>query len=187
MQNLHIKVLTGVLTLGLVGCGDTATLPVDSGYGPNPVLPAPNKTLIPTVHIAKATGWPEGVRPVAAPGFQVRAFASDLEHPRWLHVLPNGDVLVAESDAPPKPEGNGGIRDWIAKKIMAKAGSGGQSANRITLLRDSDGDGTPEVRTTFLEGLNSPFGMALVGNQLYVANTDALLRFPYQEGATRID
>lgn len=187
MQNLHIKVLTGVLTLGLVGCGDTATLPVDSGYGPNPVLPAPNKTLIPTVHIAKATGWPEGVRPVAAPGFQVRAFASDLEHPRWLHVLPNGDVLVAESDAPPKPEGNGGIRDWIAKKIMAKAGSGGQSANRITLLRDSDGDGTPEVRTTFLEGLNSPFGMALVGNQLYVANTDALLRFPYQECATRID
>ncbi|HBB78334.1 MAG TPA: sorbosone dehydrogenase, partial [Pseudomonas sp.] len=169
------------------GCSETAKLPVDSGYGPNPVLVEPNRTLIPTVNIAKAVGWPAGTRPVTAPGLQVQAFARDLDHPRWLHVLPNGDVLVAESDAPAKPEGNRGIRGWVMKKVMARAGSGGQSANRITLLRDEDGDGTPEVRTTFLEGLNSPFGMALVDDQLYIANTDALLRFPYEEGATRID
>jgi len=186
MQSRHTILFTGILVLGLAGCGDVATLPVGSGYGPNPVLPEPNKTLLPTIHIAKATGWPEGLRPTAAPGLQVQAFAIDLDHPRWLYVLPNGDVLVAESDAPPKPEGQG-IRGWIMKKVMARAGSGGQSANRITLLRDEDGDGKPEVRTAFLEGLHSPFGMALVDDQLYVANTDALLRFPYARGATRID
>lgn len=175
------------LLLILAGCGDTATVPVESGYGPDPVLPEPNKTLIPTVNIAKATGWPEGAKPQAAPGLEVEAFARDLDHPRWLYVLPNGDVLVAESGAPAKPEGNKGLRGWITKKVMARAGSGGERANRITLLRDSDGDGTPEERRVFLEGLNSPFGMALVGDQLYVANTDALVRFPYEEGATRID
>ena len=175
------------MLLGLTGCGDTATVSVESGYGPDPVLPEPNKTLIPTVNIAKATGWPEGAKPQAAPGLEVEAFARDLDHPRWLYVLPNGDVLVAESGAPAKPEGNKGLRGWITKKVMARAGSGGQSANRITLLRDADGDGAPEERTAFLEGLNSPFGMALVGDQLYVANTDALVRFPYEEGATRID
>ncbi len=187
MQRHHAHLTLGILLLGVAGCSETAKLPVDSGYGPNPVLVEPNRTLIPTVNIAKAVGWPAGTRPVAAPGLQVQAFARDLDHPRWLHVLPNGDVLVAESDAPAKPEGNRGIRGWVMKKVMARAGSGGQSANRITLLRDEDGDGTPEVRTTFLEGLNSPFGMALVDDQLYIANTDALLRFPYEEGATRID
>ncbi|MBA1277079.1 PQQ-dependent sugar dehydrogenase [Stutzerimonas stutzeri] len=175
------------LLLILAGCGDTATVPVESGYGPDPVLPEPNESLIPTVKIAKATGWPDGAKPQAAAGLQVEAFARDLDHPRWLYVLPNGDVLVAESDAPAKPGGNKGLRGWITKKVMALAGSGGQSANRITLLRDADGDGTPEKRSVFLEGLNSPFGMALVGDQLYVANTDALVRFPYEEGATRID
>lgn len=186
MQRHHAYLPLGILLLGLAGCSETAKLPVDSDYGPKPVLAEPNKTLLPTVNIAKAVGWPAGARPVAAPGLQVQAFARDLDHPRWLYVLPNGDVLVAESDAPPKPEGQG-IRGWIMKKVMARAGSGGQSANRITLLRDEDGDGTPEVRTAFLEGLNSPFGMALIDNQLYVANTDALVRFPYEEGATRID
>lgn len=175
------------LLLILAGCGDTATVSVESGYGPDPALPEPNKTLIPTVKIAKATGWPDGAKPQVAPGLEVEAFARDLDHPRWLYVLPNGDVLVAESDAPAKPGGNKGLRGWITKKVMARAGSGGESANRVTLLRDSDGDGTPEERRVFLEGLNSPFGMALVGDQLYVANTDALVRFPYQEGATRID
>ncbi|WP_423836454.1 PQQ-dependent sugar dehydrogenase [Stutzerimonas stutzeri] len=173
--------------LGLAGCGDTATVPVDTGYGPEPTLPQLRESLIPTVNIAKATGWPDGAKPQAAPGLQVEAFARDLDHPRWLYVLPNGDVLVAESDAPPKPEGNKGLRGWVMKKVMARAGSGGQSANRITLLRDADGDGAPEERTAFLEGLNSPFGMALVGDQLYVANTDALVRYPYEEGTTRID
>jgi len=173
--------------LGLAGCGDTATLPVEAGYGPAPALPEPDKSLIPTVNIAEATGWPAGRSPQAAPGLQVQAFAGDLDHPRWLYVLPNGDVLVAESNAPAKPEGGQGLRGWIMKKVMARAGSGGKSANRITLLRDSDGDGTLEDRSVFLEGLNSPFGMALIGDQLYVANTDALVRFPYKQGATRID
>jgi glucose/arabinose dehydrogenase len=186
MQRHYASLLAASLTLILTGCGDTANLPVQSGYGPDPALPEPNKSLIPTVNIAKATGWPAGAKPRATPGFRVEAFARNLDHPRWLHVLPNGDVLVAESDAPPKPE-SGGIRGWIMKKVMARAGSGGESANRITLLRDKDGDGTPEQRTVFLEGLNSPFGMALVGDQLYVANTDALVRFTYEEGATRIE
>ncbi|MCQ4258554.1 PQQ-dependent sugar dehydrogenase [Stutzerimonas stutzeri] len=177
---------TGTFILILAGCGDTATLPVEAGYGPNPELPAPKTSLVPTVNIAEATGWPDGQQPHAAQGFQVQAFARDLDHPRWLHVLPNGDVLVAESDAPPKPEGQG-IRGWIMKKVMARAGSGVKSANRIMLLRDSDGDGTLEYRKVFLDGLNSPFGMALVGDQLYVANTDALMRFPYEEGTTRIE
>lgn len=188
MRRHHAHPLAAtVFLLALAGCGDTATLPVGSGYGPNPVLPEPNPTLIPTVHVAEAIGWPEGAKPVAAPGLQAHAFADKLAHPRWLYVLPNGDVLVAESDAPPKPEGSQGLRSRIAKIIMARAGSGGESANRITLLRDADGDGTPETRSILLDGLNSPFGMALVGDQLYVANTDALLRFPYTEGATRIE
>ncbi len=186
MQNLPACLTTGTFILTLAGCGDTATLPVEAGYGPNPELPAPKTSLVPTVNIAEATGWPDGQQPHAAQGFQVQAFARDLDHPRWLHVLPNGDVLVAESDAPPKPEGQG-IRGWIMKKVMARAGSGVKSANRITLLRDSDGDGTLEDRTVFLDGLNSPIGMALVGDQLYVANTDALMRFPYEEGTTQIE
>jgi glucose/arabinose dehydrogenase len=173
--------------LGLAGCGDTATLPVEAGYGPAPALPEPNKSLIPTVNIAEATGWPADRSPQAAPGLQVQAFAGNLDHPRWLYVLPNGDVLVAESNAPAKPDDGQGIRGWIMKKVMARAGSGGKSADRITLLRDRDGDGTLEDRSVFLEGLHSPFGMALIGDQLYVANTDALVRFPYKQGATRID
>jgi len=177
----------GPLMLGLAGCGDTATLPVEAGYGPDPALPAPKKSLIPTVNIAPAESWPEGRKPTAAPGLQVELFADALDHPRWLYVLPNGDVLVAESAAPPKPDEDQGLRGWIAEKIMARAGSGGPSANRITLLRDSDGDGTPETRSVFLENLNSPFGMTLVDDQLYVANTDALVRFPYEQGATRIE
>ena len=171
--------------LALTGCSETAKLPVESGYGPAPTLPEPNRTLLPTVHIAPAKGWPQGGKPQAAPGLRVDAFASGLDHPRWLHVLPNGDVLVAESDAPPKEQSQG-LRGWVAKKVMARAGSGGPSANRITLLRDGDGDGVPEQRSVFLDNLNSPFGMALVGNDFYVANTDALLRFPYEQGAIRI-
>lgn len=186
MRSPFAHMATGTLMLSLAGCGDMAKLPAEASYGPDPKLPEPNETLVPTVNIAKAVGWPDGMKPLAVEGLEVHAFARDLDHPRWLYVLPNGDVLVAESDAPPKPDGQG-IRGWIMKKIMARAGSGGKSANRITLLRDSDGDGTLEDRTVFLDGLNSPFGMALVGDQLYIANTDALVRFPYREGITRID
>ena len=175
------------LLLLLGGCGDTAKLPVSEGYGPQPKLPEPKSSLIPTVHIATAVGWPPGRQPSAAAGLQVKAFASGLDHPRTLLTLPNGDVLVAETNAPAKPDDDKGVRGWVMKRAMARAGAGVPSANRISLLRDGDGDGVAEIRTTLLENLNSPFGMALVGDQLYVANTDAIVRFPYREGETRID
>lgn len=173
------------VVLALAGCGETAKLPVDAGIGPEPQLPPPDKRLIPTVNIAPAKGWPEGAGPAAAPGTQVVAFASGLDHPRWLLVLPNGDVLVAESNAPPKPE-NKGVRAWIMKQVMKRAGAGVPSANRITLLRDTDDDGVADHRSVFLEGLNSPFGMALVDQDLYVANTDGVLHFPYMPGQSQI-
>ena len=171
----------------LAGCGEVAQLPVAAGIGPNPALPAPNKTLLPTVNIAPARGWTAGAKPVAPEGTAVSAFASGLDHPRWLYVLPNGDVLVAETNAPPKPEDNKGIRGWVMGLMMKKAGAGVPSANRIMLLRDTDGDGVADTKTVFAENLNSPFGMALVGNDLYVANTDAVVRYAYVPGATRVE
>ena len=178
--------LTSFLLLSLAGCGDLATLPESAGVGPQPVLPPPRPTLIPTVHIAPAKGWPTGATPMAAAGLGVNAYAADLDHPRWLYVLPNGDVLVAESNGPPRPDDGGGIKGWVTKLIMARAGGAVPSANRITLLHDTDGDGIADTRTVFLTGLNSPFGMALVGNDLYVANTDSIMRFPYKVGDTQI-
>ncbi|WP_313005960.1 sorbosone dehydrogenase family protein [Pseudomonas sp.] len=171
---------------GLAACGETSSLQVSDGTGPSPKLPEPNKTLIPTVNIAPAVGWTEGAKPTAVAGTQVAAFAEGLDHPRWLYVLPNGDVLVAETNAPPKPDDSKGIRGWVMKKVMGKAGAGVPSPNRITLLRDADHDGVAETRTVFLQNLNSPFGMTLVGNDLYVADTDRLLRFNYEPGATEI-
>jgi glucose/arabinose dehydrogenase len=170
----------------LAGCGDVATLPESAGVGPRPALPPPSSTLIPTVHIAAAKGWPPGVTPVAAAGLAVNAFAAGLDHPRWIHVLPNGDVLVAESNGPPRPDNARGIKGWVMKLITQRAGGGVPSANRITLLRDADGDGIAETRIVFLSGLNSPFGMALVGSDLYIANTDSIMRFPYKAGDTQI-
>ena len=178
--------LVGAAFLSLTACGEIATLPVSAGTGPNPTLPPPHKTLTPTVNIAPAVGWPSGTTPISAPGTRVTAFASGLDHPRWLLVLPNGDVLVAESNAPAKPEDGQGIKGWLRGRVMKRAGAGVPSANRITLLRDSDGDGVADLRSVLLEGLNSPFGMALVDNELYVANSDAVLRFPYTAGETRI-
>ncbi|MBO1074915.1 PQQ-dependent sugar dehydrogenase [Roseomonas marmotae] len=174
------------LLAALTACGEEAQLPPEAGYGPNPELPAPRATMIPTVNIAPAKGWPEGAMPSPAAGLEVVTFAEGLDHPRWLYVLPNGDVLVAESNAPPKPDDSKGIRGWIMGLVMDRAGAGVPSANRITLLRDADGDGVAETRSVFLEGLNSPFGMALVGDDFYVADTDAVLRFPYKPGDTRI-
>ena len=179
-------VLVIALSGGLAACGETSRLQVSDGTGPSPRLPEPNKTLVPTVNIAPAIGWPQGVKPVAATGTQVAAFAEDLDHPRWLYVLPNGDVLVAETNAPPKPEDGKGIRGWVMKKVMGRAGARVPSANRITLLRDKDHDGVAETRTVFVQNLNSPFGMTLVGNDLYVADTDRLLRFHYESGDTQI-
>jgi glucose/arabinose dehydrogenase len=172
--------------LGLGACAETSRVPESATTGPNPTLPEPVETLIPTVKIAPAKGWPEGVKPKAAAGTQVSAFATGLQHPRWVYVLPNGDVLVAETAAPKRPEEGKGIKAKVMSSYMKKAGSAVPSANRITLFRDADGDGVAEGRHVFLEGLNSPFGMALVGNDLYVANTDAVVRFPYQTGQTSI-
>ena len=184
LKRQHAVVIA--LAAGLAACGESSTLQVADGTGPSPKLPEPNKTLIPTVNIAPAVGWSQGAKPIAAEGLQVSAFAEDLDHPRWLYVLPNGDVLVAETNAPPKPDDSKGVRGWVMEKVMGKAGAGVPSANRITLLRDANHDGIAETRSVFLQNLNSPFGMALVGNDLYVADSDKLLRFPYQAGADSI-
>lgn len=173
-------------SLSLAACGDMATLPVSAGSGLRPTLPPPVQTATTTVNIAPAIGWPTGTKPLAAPGTRVGAFAGGLDHPRWLYVLPNGDVLVAETNAPPKPDDAKGIKGWLTGLVMKRAGAGVASANRITLLRDNDGDGVADFRAVLLDGLNSPFGMALVGSDLYVANSDAVLRFPYVAGDTQI-
>ena len=184
------RCLAGALCLGLLGglaaCGDTATLAPAQGMGATPTLPEPKTRLIPTVTTAPAQGWPDGTMPTAVAGLAVTALARDLDHPRWVYVLPNGDVLVAESNKPPKAEKSFSLRSWVMGVVMKRAGAGVPSANRITLLRDADGDGVAETRSVFLEGLFSPFGMALVGNNLYVANADAIVRFPYATGQTRI-
>ena len=181
------RLSAGALILLLAACGDKSTLPVGADVGLNPTIKAPVRSTIPTVDIAPAKGWLDGGKPVAAAGLAVNAFATGLDHPRWLHVLPNGDVLVAETNAPERPDDKKGIKGYIMGKVMAKAGAAVPSANRITLLRDSDGDGQADVRSVFLSGLNSPFGMTLAGGELYVANTDALVRFPYRSGTTTID
>lgn len=183
---LALLITLATAMTALTACGESSTLQVSDGTGPSPKLPEPNKTLVPTVNIAKAVGWPAGAKPVAAPGTQVAAFAENLDHPRWLYVLPNGDVLVAETNSPPKPEDSKGIKGWVSEKVMGRAGATVPSANRITLLRDMDHDGVAETRTVFLDKLNSPFGMALVGNDFYVADSDALLRFTYKPGETSI-
>jgi glucose/arabinose dehydrogenase len=181
LPSLLLAIVATVTTHGAMAKDES--LP---GYGPSPKLPAPEKGLVPTVDIAPAKGWPSGVTPNVASGFKVTAFATQLDHPRWLYVLPNGDVLVAETSAPPRPEDAKGVKGLAMKKVMEKAGSAVPSANRIALLRDANGDGAVDTRTKFIEGLNSPFGIALVGTDLYVANTDAVVRFNYQPGATQL-
>jgi glucose/arabinose dehydrogenase len=174
------------LVIAVGGCGETAKLQEQASTGPRPLLPEPNQTLIPTVLIATAKGWSNDAKPRPASELSVSRYAANLDHPRWLYVLPNGDVLVAETNAPKRSEEGSGLKGWIYQTVQGWAGAGVPSANRITLLRDADGDGSAETRTVFLSGLNSPFGMALVGHDLYVANTDAVMRFPYVEGATQI-
>jgi glucose/arabinose dehydrogenase len=174
------------VSYALTGCGASASLPVSAGTGPHPILPPPTPSLIPVVHVVTAVGWPAGAAPTPAAGTRVNAFATGLEHPRWLYVLPNGDVLVAETNAPPAPEDNRGLKGWFFKRYQAKAGGAVPSANRITLLRDADGDGVAELRSILVDSLHSPFGMTLVGNVLYVANSDAVVRLPYATGETRI-
>jgi len=179
--------IVGVAMTALAACGQSNGQQNSKvGYGANPALPEPRQTLIPTVKVSEVVGWPAGVTPQAPAGFRVQPFATGLDHPRWLLVLPNGDVLVAESNAPPKKEPPKGIKGFFETRLMKKAGAGVPSADRITLLRDADHDGVAELKTPFLTGLYSPFGMALVGGTLYVANADAIVAFPYAEGNTRI-
>jgi glucose/arabinose dehydrogenase len=186
-RNILLAVGVAVLALPLAACNDPKdTATVAQSYGPSPSLPPPEHSWIPTVDIASVSRWAEGAKPVAASGMAVNAFATGLEHPRTVYVLPNGDVLVAESNAPPKPDDGKGIKGFIYRQAQKYAGAGVPSANRITLLRDADGDGVAETRSVFISGLNSPFGMVLVGEDFYVANTDAIMKFPYHEGDTTI-
>ena len=178
--------LASLFVLGVAGCGERATLPLSAGIGPSPVLPTPARTLLPTIRFARAIGWPPGTTPTPAPGLAVSAYASGLDHPRWLHVLPNGDVLVAESNLPSSANENRGISGWIQERVMKAVGAGAPSADRITLLRGIGADGMAQTRSVFVQGLHSPFGMALIGSDFYVANTDAIIRFPYSTGDTRI-
>lgn len=173
------------ILFSLTSCSiKNANMPVSTGTGANPVLPKPKQSAIPTVNIAKAIGWKAGETPKALDGLKVQAFAKGLDHPRWLYVLPNGDVLVAETNAQPKPTNS--IRGFVMNRVMAKAGAKAPSADRISLLRDADKDGIAELKTTFIENLTSPFGMALIGNKFYVANTNSVVVFPYQTGQQQI-
>ncbi|HEY5804075.1 MAG TPA: sorbosone dehydrogenase family protein [Lysobacter sp.] len=176
--------------LGLIAtlsaCAGQAGLAEGEDTGPNPVIAEPAPSAIPTVNIAPAKGWPANTTPTAAAGLSVKAFASGLDHPRWLYVLPNGDVLVAESNAPPGKSGIGGIKGKVMGSVKKRAGGAVPSPNRITLLRDGDGDGVAETRSVFASNLSSPFGMALVGDTLYIANTDSLVRAHYTSGDMRL-
>jgi glucose/arabinose dehydrogenase len=183
MKTLLVTTLAG----GLAACGDAAKLPEAASTGPSPTIPAPDTSLIPTVNIAPAKGWVDGGKPTPASDLAVVAFAGGLDHPRWLYVLPNGDVLVAETNGPERLEDSKGIKGMIYKQVQKRAGAGVPSPNRIMLLRDADGDGVAETKTVFLKDLNSPFGIELIGGNLYVANTDSVMRFPYTEGQTQID
>lgn len=178
---MKLLIIPFTLAIALSACGDSAKNDVSAGIGENITLPKPVETAIPTVHVAKVVGWQGETKPEAAPGTKVLAYAKLLEHPRWLYQLPNGDVLVAESNFVMQGL-EGSIKGWFAKYFLTKAGATGVSPDRITLLRDKDGDGVAETRSTFLAGLHSPFGMALIGDRFYVANADSIVSFPYSEG-----
>ncbi|MEC5406396.1 sorbosone dehydrogenase family protein [Paraburkholderia sp. MPAMCS5] len=173
-----------MLALGLAACASHPVDIADRGVGPHPELPAPHTSLLPTINIAPVQARDSQSTPVAPKGFTVTAFASGLEHPRWVYPLPNGDLLVAESNAPAEHDKGQGIVGWIRKQVMKRAGAGVPSPDKIVLLRGEGG--TAQSRSVFIAGLHSPFGMALVGDWLYVADTDALLRFPYHAGDTQI-
>ncbi|WP_068879423.1 sorbosone dehydrogenase family protein [Phenylobacterium sp. CCH12-B4] len=182
-----VRALPLLAFLAAAGCSSGSSDPF-VGFGPNPPLKAPNKSLIPTIGVPDVVGWSAGATPKAPPGFTVTRFAEGLDHPRWLLVLPNGDVLAALSATEPSKEGksNQGIKGFFQKMLMKKVGSAKPSANRIVLMRDADGDGVAETKTNFASGLKQPFGMTLVGGLLYVANSDGVVAFPYQPGATAV-
>lgn len=179
-----MKSLIALAVLALAACTQAAP-PAEQGYGANPQLPAPQSSPLPTINVARAVGWPDGAAPAAPDGFVVTRFAEGLAHPRWIYTLPNGDVLIAESST--LPSRASGVEAWIGNMMQRRGGALAGSANRITLLRDSDKDGDVDERHVFAEDLNQPIGMALVGGYFYVGNTDAVVRFPYAEGATRLE
>ncbi len=184
-MNMKPLLLSTLSALVMSACGESAKHDISTGMGAQPTLPEPVKTLIPTVHVAAVVGWNNANKPNAAPGLKVSAFAAGLEHPRWLYELPNGDILVAETNF--EMQGlEGSIKGWFAKYFLTKAGATGVSPDRISLLRDADGNGEAETKTTFIEGLHSPFGMALIGDTFYVANADSIVSFPYKNGESSI-
>ena len=186
----HVRnIMLIFVALGLIGVWyitrpDVAQLPLDVVTGPTPQITAGREQIFPTIAVADVDRWKTGEAPVVAPGLVVERFAEGLDHPRNLYTLPNGDILVAETNSPPRKMG--GVEGFVMKWLMGKAGADVPSANRITLLRDANGDGQAELKTPFLTGLNSPFGMVLIGEKLYVANTNGLLVFPYKTGDTKI-
>ncbi|WP_289282847.1 PQQ-dependent sugar dehydrogenase [Methylophaga sp. UBA5088] len=187
MQHLYkYSAAISIMAISLTSCGDTSKIASQADVGPDPVLVAPESSLIPTLNIAPAEGWPIDEKPTVAEGLTVNRFAVDLDHPRWLYILPNGDVLVAESNAPKSESSDWSFKSWIKGMVLEDAGAAVPSADRITLLRDEDNDGVAETRHVFLENLHSPFGMELIGNDFYVANADEIVRFPYEEGQTQI-
>ena len=180
------KIILLLLSSALVACQTTSSNADQIlSLGKNPILPAPSASMIPTINIAKASKWPDGVMPNVNNNFIINVYSKELVHPRWLYVLPNGDVLVAQSNK--QSSKSKGLKEVIAKHFMKRAGAGEESPDRITLLRDHNGDGVAELATDFLSDLHSPFGMALIGSDLYVANTNAIIRFHYQSGETKID
>jgi len=185
MMRLSLLLLT--TAVAIAACGHKPSGPISEAQGPNPALDQPRTTAIPTVNVAKGEGWPAGKTPIPAEGLKVNEFAGSLTHPRSLLVLPNGDVLVAESDSPGTDKTGGGIRGTIQELLMKKAGSDQGSANRISLLRDADGDGVAESKTSLLTGLYSPFGMAFANGELYVANADGIIAYRFRPGATAVD
>ena len=183
IRSLFLAAVATAPILLLAACNDQAGDP-NAQYGSDPKLPEAREYLVPPMKVMPARGWQDGEKPAVATGLQVQLVARDFAHPRIVYPLPNGDILVVETN------GAGGPvyrpKDWIEGKIKSLSGSGAKAGQRISLLRDQDGDGVPETRTIFIDHLNAPYGIALVGNDLYVANTDAILRFPYQEGQTQI-
>lgn len=179
-----VLVLLGIGTYKFVLRPEYAQLPVSASTGPHPKLPPPNATLMPTVNIARPVGWKDGEMPRAAKGLSVKAFAKGLNHPRWLYALPNGDVLVAETNSPNTDKTS--FKNRIARAIQGLVGADVPSPNRIILLRDANSDGVAEEQNVFLDHLYSPFGMALIENTLYVANADSIWRFPYEAGQKSI-
>jgi glucose/arabinose dehydrogenase len=179
-----LLLILGVAAWYFVFRADVARLPLEAVTGTKPQITDARDQIFPTIKLAEPIGWVGGAKPVAAPGLAVNAFTDKLDHPRWLYQLPNGDVLVAETNSPPRDVG--GVTGFVMKRLLDKAGAGVPSANRITLLRDTNGDGVADMRSPFLTGLNSPFGMALVGDRLYIGNHDALVAYPYTTGTTKI-